>query len=160
MSQHGVNRRHPQRGQNLIRAVLAMAVLIGMVAMTIGRRDVAPEPATVPELRRCDGAGRRCLSRRSTPPWLSKEPGNGGTKNVVKSSEIKKIEVRTTGYPNDTLTFSSTVSPTGCSPVFWVIPAAMSAPTPAARIGSLAGGLVFIDGGNNLLGKRVLNSSA
>jgi len=35
MSQHGVNTRHPQRGQNLIRAVLAMAVLIGMVAMTI-----------------------------------------------------------------------------------------------------------------------------
>ena len=35
MIQHGVNRRHPQRGQNLIRAVLAMAVLIGMVAMTI-----------------------------------------------------------------------------------------------------------------------------
>ena len=35
MSQHGVNRRHPQRGQNLIRAALAIAVLIGMVAMTI-----------------------------------------------------------------------------------------------------------------------------
>ena len=35
MSQHGVNRRHPQRGQALIRAVLAMAVLIGMVAMMI-----------------------------------------------------------------------------------------------------------------------------
>ena len=35
MSQHGVNRRHPQRGQALIRAVLAMAVLIGLVTMTI-----------------------------------------------------------------------------------------------------------------------------
>ena len=35
MSQHGVNRRHPQRGRALIVAVLAMAVLIGMVAMTI-----------------------------------------------------------------------------------------------------------------------------
>jgi hypothetical protein len=159
MSQHGVNRRHPQRGQALIRAVLASGAY-GNGRHDGRRRDVAPEPATVPELRRCDGAGRRCLSRRSTPPWLSKKPGNRGTNNVVKSSEIKKIEVRTAGYPNDTLTFSSTVSPTGCSPVFWVIPAAMSAPTPAARIGSLAGGLVFIDGGNNLLGKRVLNSSA
>ena len=35
MIQHGVNRRHPQRGRALIVAVLAMAVLIGMVAMTI-----------------------------------------------------------------------------------------------------------------------------
>lgn len=35
MSQHGVNGRHPQRAQALIGAVLAMAVLIGMVAMTI-----------------------------------------------------------------------------------------------------------------------------
>lgn len=94
------------------------------------------------------------------PALAIRKARNWGTNNGVKSSEIKKIEVRTTGYPNDTLTFSSTVSPTGCSPVFWVIPAAMSAPTPAARIGSLAGGLVFIDGGNNPLGKRVLNSSA
>jgi Putative Flp pilus-assembly TadE/G-like len=97
-----VRLNHSESGQALIVAVLAMTALIGMVAMTIDvgmlfhdRRHYqnsadAMALAGVAELPANPG-----LAITKARTW--------GTNNGISSSQVKKIEVRTTGYPNDTL---------------------------------------------------------
>src|SRR5574341_2503016 len=91
-----------ERGQTLIVAVLVMSVLLGFVAMAIDvglffedRRHFqnsadAMALAGVAELP-LNPASAKAKARE----WASN--------NDVADSEIKTIEVRTTGFPNDTL---------------------------------------------------------
>src|SRR5881628_2854781 len=94
---------HPrERGQALIVAVLAFGVLIGMVAMTIdvgmlfhGRRQ---------SQNSADAMALAGVAELPANPDLAiQRARDWGAHNGVLSSEIKKIEVRTTSYPNDTL---------------------------------------------------------
>src|SRR5262245_32429475 len=97
-----VRRDARERGQALIMAVLAMGVILGLVAMTIdvgmlfhGRRHSqnsadAMALAGVAELPSNPG-----LAVQKAKDWAAR--------NGVSPSEIKTVEVRTTGYPNDTL---------------------------------------------------------
>src|SRR4029450_2234359 len=91
-----------ERGQTIVVAVLFMTVLLGMVALTIDiglffkdRRHYqnsadAMALAGVAELP-TNPAGAKSRAQQ----WAAN--------NGVSSGDIKKIEVRTTGFPNDTL---------------------------------------------------------
>jgi Putative Flp pilus-assembly TadE/G-like len=102
MVQDRARSRQRQRGQVLVIAVLAMTALVGMVAMTI---DVG----MLFENRRhyqnsADAMALAGVAELPTNPGLAVQKAKDwGTKNGVLSSQIKTIEVRTTGYPNDTL---------------------------------------------------------
>ena len=134
-----VERHHRERGQALIVAVLAFGVLIGMVAMTIdvgmlfhGRRQ---------SQNSADAMALAGVAELPANPDLAiQRARDWGAHNGVPSSEVKKIEVRTTSYPNDTLyvqlegdfnwlfarVLGNTTSKVGAEA--------------AARIGTLAGG--------------------
>src|SRR5213080_3053840 len=89
-------------GQALVVAVLAMTALIGMVAMTVdvgmlfhSRRNYQNS---------ADSMALAGVAELPTNPGLAiQKARDWGTKNGLSSSQIKKVEVRTTGYPNDTL---------------------------------------------------------
>ena len=93
---------HVQTGQALVVAILAMTALIGMVAMTVdvgmlfhGRRHYQNS---------ADSMALAGVAELPTNPGLAiQKARDWGTKNGVSASQIKKVEVRTTGYPNDTL---------------------------------------------------------
>ena len=151
--------RHPrERGQALIVAVLAFGVLIGMVAMTIdvgmlfhGRRQ---------SQNSADAMALAGVAELPNNPDLAVQRARDwGAHNGVPSSEVKKIEVRTTSYPNDTLyvqlegdfnwlfarVLGNTTSKVGAEA--------------AARIGTLAGGhnmmpWGLLRGETNCLGDR------
>jgi hypothetical protein len=128
-----------ERGQTIVVAVLFMTVLLGMVALTIDiglffkdRRHYqnsadAMALAGVAELP-TNPAGAKSRAQQ----WAAN--------NGVSSGDIKKIEVRTTGFPNDTLyvelqgnfgfIFGRVLGKT----------TAKNGAEAAARIGSLAGG--------------------
>ena len=89
-------------GQTLLIFVLALTVLLGFTAMAIdvglffeNRRHLqntadAAALAGVAEL-----PGNPALAKSKAAQWAAK--------HGVSSSELKKVEVRTTDYPNDTL---------------------------------------------------------
>ena len=133
---HIVRREH---GQTLVIGILFMTVLLGMVAMTVDvgllfrdRRHLqnsadAMALAGVAELPTNPG---QAVSRAQQ--WA--------TNNGIASGDIKKIEVRTTGVPNDTL-YVELEGNFG-----WIFGRVLGKTTSnvgadaAARIGSLSGG--------------------
>src|SRR6266498_290645 len=134
-----VQRRPGERGQVLIVAVLAMGVLLGLVAMTIdvgmlfhGRRQ---------SQNSADAMALAGVAELPANPGLAiQKARDWGTHNGVSSSEIKKIEVRTTSYPNDTLYVQLE------GQFNWLFARVLGKTTSkvgadaAARIGSLVGG--------------------
>ena len=93
---------HLQRGQALIVAVLAMTALIGMVAMTIDVGMLFNDRRHYQNS--ADAMALAGVAELPANPALAVQKArNWGTNNGITSSQIKKIEVRTTGYPNDTL---------------------------------------------------------
>jgi len=91
-----------ERGQALIIAVLAMGVLIGLVAMTIdigmlfhSRRH---------SQNSADAMALAGVAELPVNPVLAVQKARDwGARNSIAPGDIKKIEVRTTSYPNDTL---------------------------------------------------------
>jgi hypothetical protein len=128
-----------QHGQALVVAVLAMTALIGMVAMTIDvgmlfhdRRDFQNS---------ADAMALAGVAELPTNPALAMQKARDwGTHNGVDSGEIKRIQVRTTGVPNDTLYVELE------GDFDWVFARVLGKTTSkvgadaAARIGSLSGG--------------------
>ena len=91
-----------ERGQGLVLAVLAMAVLLGFVAMSVDigllynhRRDLqnAADAAAL--------AG--AVELPDNPDLAVTKAQEWAAKNGIDPSEIESIEVQTTSYPNDTL---------------------------------------------------------
>src|SRR6058998_4030466 len=84
-------------GQALVVAVLAMTALIGMVAMTIDvgmlfhdRRHYQNSADAMALAGVAELPANPALAMQKARDW--------GTNNGITSSQIKKIEVRTTGY--------------------------------------------------------------
>jgi Putative Flp pilus-assembly TadE/G-like len=91
-----------QRGQALVVAVLAMTALIGMVAMTIDVGMLFHDRRQFQNS--ADAMALAGVAELPTNPALAMQKArNWATNNGVDSSEIKTVQVRTTGYPNDTL---------------------------------------------------------
>ena len=91
-----------ERGQGLVLAILAMAVLLGFVAMTVDigllynqRRDLqnAADAAALAGAAELPDNPDRAVARAQQ--WA--------VKNGIAVSEIKSITVQTTSYPDDTL---------------------------------------------------------
>jgi Putative Flp pilus-assembly TadE/G-like len=97
-----INRRPNERGQMLIMAVLGMAVLLGSMAMAIDvglffqdRRHFQNSADAMALAGVAELPHNPSVAVQKAQDW--------GAINGVEPGEIKTIEVRTTGYPNDTL---------------------------------------------------------
>src|SRR2546427_12660897 len=91
-----------QRGQALLVAILAITALIGMVAMTIDVGMLFHDRRQYQNS--ADAMALAGVAELPTNPALAMQKARDwGTNNGITSSQIKTIEVRTTGYPNDTL---------------------------------------------------------
>src|SRR5688572_28569086 len=91
-----------ERGQTLLLFVLALTVLLGFTAMAI---DVG----LLYEDRRhfqntADAAALAGVAELPLNPAAAKlKATDWAANNGVDSAQIKRVEVRTTGFPNDTL---------------------------------------------------------
>ena len=128
-----------QSGQALIVAILAMTALIGMVAMTIDVGMLFHDRRQYQNS--ADAMALAGVAELPTNPALAMQKARDwGTNNGITSSQIKTIEVRTTGYPNDTLYVQLD------SQFNWIFARVMGMTTSrvgaeaAARLGSLSGG--------------------
>jgi len=91
-----------ERGQALIVAVLFMGVLIGFVAMTIDVGLLFHDRRQ--SQNSADAMALAGVAELPANPGIAiQKAKDWAVNNGVLSSEIKKIEVRTTSYPNDTL---------------------------------------------------------
>jgi hypothetical protein len=128
-----------QRGQALVVAVLAMTALIGMVAMTIDVGMLFHDRRQFQNS--ADAMALAGVAELPTNPALAMQKARDwGSHNGVDSGEIKTVQVRTTGYPNDTLYVELE------GDFNWVFARVLGQTTSkvganaAARIGSLSGG--------------------
>ncbi|TMB68709.1 MAG: hypothetical protein E6J43_05870, partial [Chloroflexi bacterium] len=152
MHQYRSKRHYRQRGQLLIVAALAMAALIGLVAMTI---DVG----MLFENRRhfqnsADAMALAGADELPDNPGLAIQKAKSwGTNNGVSSSQIKDLEVRTTSYPNDTIYIQLE------GQFNWIFARVLGKTSAnvgaeaAARIGTMSGG-------NNMMPWALLQSDA
>ena len=128
-----------ERGQTILIAVLAMTVLLGFTAMAIDigmffqdRRQFQNSA----DAMALAGVAELPLN----PAAATLKANEWAANNNVDSTEIKSVEVRTTGFPNDTL-FVQLEGDFG-----WIFGRALGMTTTkvgaqaAARTGSLAGG--------------------
>lgn len=91
-----------QSGQSLIIALLAMTALIGMVAMTIDVGMLFHDRRHYQNT--ADAMALAGVAELPTNPALAMQRARDwGDKNGVSPGQVKTLEVRTTGYPNDTL---------------------------------------------------------
>jgi hypothetical protein len=134
-----VRENHLQKGQALIVAVLAMTALIGMVAMTIDVGMLFHDRRHYQNS--ADAMALAGVAELPTNPALAMQKARTwGTNNGITSSQIKKMEVRTTGYPNDTLYVELE------GQFNWIFARVLGKTTSnvgaeaAARLGSLSGG--------------------
>ena len=89
-------------GQALIVAVLAMTALIGMVAMTIDVGMLFHDRRHYQNS--ADAMALAGVAELPTNPGLAiQKAKDWGTNNGISAGQIKTIQVRTTGFPNDTL---------------------------------------------------------
>jgi len=136
---HSLELHRRERGQTLVVAVLAMSAILGMVAMTIDvglffedRRHFQNSADAMALAGVAELPVNPALAQSKAQQWA--------TNNGVDASEIKKIEVRTTGVPNDTLYVELE------GEFSWIFGRVLGQTTDnvgaeaAARIGSLAGG--------------------
>ena len=128
-----------EKGQTLLLFVLALAVLIGFVAMAI---DVGLLYEDRRHLQNtADAAALAGVAELPSNPALAKQKAEEwAVNNGVSSSEIKSVEVRTTDFPNDTLFVEVETS------FDWVFGRVLGmtsdnvGASAAARMGSYAGG--------------------
>ncbi len=128
-----------ERGQTLIVGILFMAVLLGITAMTV---DVGLLFRDRRHLQNsADAMALAGVAELPLNPAQAKSKAQQwATNNGIASGEIKKIEVRTTGVPNDTL-YVELENNFG-----WIFGRVLGKTTSkvgadaAARIGTLAGG--------------------
>jgi len=135
----GVGHASGQRGQTLIIAVLSMGVLMGLTAMAI-------DAGLFYEDRRHfqNSADAMALSGVAelplNPAQATARAEEWAANNDIDASEIKTIDVRTTGFPNDTLYVELE------GDFSWIFARVLGHTTDkvgaeaAARIGTLAGG--------------------
>jgi len=91
-----------QRGQTLVVAVLAMTALIGMTAMTIDVGMLFHDRRHYQNS--ADAMALAGVAELPTNPALAiTKAKTWATNNGISSNQIQTIEVRTTGFPNDTL---------------------------------------------------------
>jgi Putative Flp pilus-assembly TadE/G-like len=128
-----------ERGQTLIVGILFMAVLLGITAMTV---DVGLLFRDRRHLQNsADAMALAGVAELPLNPAQAKSKAQQwATNNGIASGEIKKLEVRTTGVPNDTL-YVELENNFG-----WIFGRVLGKTTSkvgaeaAARIGSLSGG--------------------
>src|SRR5205809_1403288 len=133
---HIVRREH---GQTLVIGILFMTVLLGMVAMTV---DVGLLFRDRRHLQNsADAMALAGVAELPTNPGQAVgKAQQWATNNGIASGDIKKIEVRTTGVPNDTLYVELDGN------FGWIFGRVLGKTTSkvgaeaAARIGSLSGG--------------------